>query len=142
MHYFRNGEHIGAIEINSNEDLIKLINKEVYGINESTERFAEIAKTIGDEYRSNYRNHDRTERLGEQNDRDDTVHSGQSSERGANQREVFADNAEREQIIAEAKANGTYMMHNGQPTNLTEDQWVTVRTQACCVYPSNCSLKS
>ena len=39
--------------------------------------------------------------------------------------------AEREQIVAEAKSNGTYMLApNGQPTNLTEDQWVTVRTQA------------
>ena len=39
--------------------------------------------------------------------------------------------AEREQIVSGAKANGTYMLApNGQPTNLTEDQWVTVRTQA------------
>ena len=39
--------------------------------------------------------------------------------------------AELEQIIAEAKANGTFMTApNGQPTNLTEDQWVATRTQA------------
>ena len=38
---------------------------------------------------------------------------------------------EREQIIADAKANGTYLKApNGKDTNLTPDQWVTVRTDA------------
>lgn len=35
------------------------------------------------------------------------------------------------QIINDAKANGTYMKApNGQPTNLTEEQWAQVRTKA------------
>lgn len=39
--------------------------------------------------------------------------------------------AERQRIIALAKANGTYMLApNGEPTNLTESQWVQVRTKA------------
>lgn len=38
--------------------------------------------------------------------------------------------AEREAIIQKAKTDGTYLKApNGQPTNLTEGQWVTVRTQ-------------
>lgn len=38
---------------------------------------------------------------------------------------------EKEQIVAQAKANGTYMKApNGKPTNLNEEQWVTVRTEA------------
>ena len=38
---------------------------------------------------------------------------------------------EREQIIADAKADGTYLKApNGKDTNLTPDQWVTVRTDA------------
>ena len=38
---------------------------------------------------------------------------------------------EEEQIIAEAKANGTYLKApNGKPTNLTPKQWVEVRTKA------------
>lgn len=45
--------------------------------------------------------------------------------------EVLAEiQAEKEQIIAQAKANNTYMKApNGQPTKLNKDQWVTVRTQ-------------
>lgn len=39
--------------------------------------------------------------------------------------------AEQKQIIAEAKANGTYLKApNGEPTNLTPRQWVMVRTKA------------
>lgn len=39
--------------------------------------------------------------------------------------------SEEEAIIARAKADGTYMKApNGKPTNLTEKQWVQVRTQA------------
>ena len=39
--------------------------------------------------------------------------------------------SEEEQIIARAKANGTYMKApNGKPSNLNEKQWVQVRTQA------------
>ena len=38
---------------------------------------------------------------------------------------------EREQIIADAKTNGTYLKApNGKDTNLTPEQWVTVRTDA------------
>lgn len=38
---------------------------------------------------------------------------------------------EREQIIADAKADGTYLKApNGKDTNLTPEQWVTVRTDA------------
>lgn len=38
---------------------------------------------------------------------------------------------EKERIVSEAKANGTYMKApNGQPTNLNEEQWVAVRTKA------------
>lgn len=38
---------------------------------------------------------------------------------------------ERAEIIAKAKANGTYLKApNGKPTNLTPEQWVTVRTKA------------
>ncbi|WP_372473025.1 hypothetical protein AB4865_09495 [Capnocytophaga sp. ARDL2] len=38
---------------------------------------------------------------------------------------------EKERIVAQAKANGTYMKApNGKPTNLNEEQWVTVRTEA------------
>ncbi len=45
--------------------------------------------------------------------------------------EVLAEiQAEKEQIIAQAKANGTYMKApNGKPTNLNEEQWALVRTQ-------------
>lgn len=45
--------------------------------------------------------------------------------------EVLAEiKAEREKIISQAKANGSYMKApNGQPTKLNKDQWVTVRTQ-------------
>lgn len=39
--------------------------------------------------------------------------------------------AEYETIRSEAKANGTFMKApNGQPTNLTEDQWIQVRSKA------------
>ena len=39
--------------------------------------------------------------------------------------------AEEQEIIAKAKANGTYMKApNGKPTNLTPRQWVQVRTKA------------
>lgn len=39
--------------------------------------------------------------------------------------------AEEQRIIEEAKKNGTYMKApNGQPTNLTERQWIQVRTKA------------
>lgn len=38
---------------------------------------------------------------------------------------------EKERIVSEAKANGTYMKApNGQSTNLNEEQWVAVRTKA------------
>lgn len=38
---------------------------------------------------------------------------------------------ERESIKQQAIANGTFMLApNGKPTNLTEDQWITVRTKA------------
>lgn len=45
--------------------------------------------------------------------------------------EVLAEiKAERESIIKQAQANGSYMKApNGQPTKLNKDQWVTVRTQ-------------
>ncbi len=45
--------------------------------------------------------------------------------------EVLAEiQAERESIIKQAKANGTYMKApNGKPTNLNEEQWAMVRTQ-------------
>lgn len=45
--------------------------------------------------------------------------------------EVLAEiQAEKENIISEAKANGTFMKApNGKPTNLNEEQWVAVRTQ-------------
>ncbi|MFJ1492152.1 ADP-ribosyltransferase-containing protein [Capnocytophaga canis] len=44
--------------------------------------------------------------------------------------EILAEiQAERERIVSEAKANGIYMKAlNGQPTNLNEEQWITVRT--------------
>ena len=39
--------------------------------------------------------------------------------------------SEREQIVEKAKADGTYLKApNGKPTNLTPEQWVTVRTKA------------
>ena len=39
--------------------------------------------------------------------------------------------AEEKEIIANAKANGTYLKApNGKPTNLTPRQWVQVRTKA------------
>lgn len=44
---------------------------------------------------------------------------------------LFRDGAEEAQIISNSKKNGTYMKApNGKPTNLTEKQWVQVRTQA------------
>lgn len=46
-------------------------------------------------------------------------------------REPEANTPEEQQIIDQAKQNGTYMKApNGQPSNLTEKQWVQVRTQA------------
>lgn len=40
------------------------------------------------------------------------------------------ENKERASIISKAKADGTYMLApNGKKTNLTEDQWTTVRTK-------------
>lgn len=46
-------------------------------------------------------------------------------------REPEATTPEEQQIIDQAKQNGTYMKApNGQPSNLTEKQWVQVRTQA------------
>lgn len=46
-------------------------------------------------------------------------------------REPEANTSEEQQIIDQAKQNGTYMKApNGQPSNLTEKQWVQVRTQA------------
>lgn len=44
---------------------------------------------------------------------------------------VLPPNEERQQIEAQAKKDGTWMKApNGKPTNLTEQQWVTVRTNA------------
>lgn len=44
---------------------------------------------------------------------------------------VLPPNNERQQIEAQAKKDGTWMKApNGKPTNLTEQQWVTVRTKA------------
>ena len=46
-------------------------------------------------------------------------------------REPEANTPEEQQIIDQAKQNGTYMKApNGKPTNLTAAQWVKVRTQA------------
>ena len=46
-------------------------------------------------------------------------------------REPKANTPEEQQIIDQAKQNGTYMKApNGKPTNLTAAQWVKVRTQA------------
>lgn len=46
-------------------------------------------------------------------------------------RDESAEGREEEQIVARAKADGTYMKApNGKPTNLNEKQWVQVRTKA------------
>ncbi|MDO4727733.1 MAG: hypothetical protein Q4B43_01880 [Bacteroidota bacterium] len=59
------------------------------------------------------------------------LEEGDFDENGNIRKEVMAEiRAERDKIVSEAKANGTFMKApNGKPTKLNKEQWVSVRTQ-------------
>lgn len=134
FHRFVNGQLVNSIQIEGNESIIEKIENE-YGNNAnsgtSNKGSSSIQRTEGPSDRDNAI----SERQREWNDGVDGLHEERTSNISPNNQEVDRNireiEAEREQIIAEAKANGTYMLApNGKPTNLTEDQWVEVRTQA------------
>lgn len=132
FHISIDGKIVKSIQIEGNENEIKLI-KERYETNESTGTFIGRSSNGRGSSGTNNTNDDSSKGRRRRNDGVDGLHEERESNGSRYNQEVSRDSneraAEREQIVAEAKANGTYMMHNGQPTNLTEDQWVTVRTQ-------------
>jgi len=132
FHISIDGKIVKSIQIEGNENEIKLI-KERYETNESTGTFIGRSSNGRGSSGTNNTNDDSSKGRRRWNDGVDGLHEERESNGSRYNQEVSRDSneraAEREQIVAEAKANGTYMMHNGQPTNLTEDQWVTVRTQ-------------
>ena len=122
------------MQIAGNENVIKQI-KERYETNESTGTFIGRSSNGRSSSGTNNTNDDSSEGRRRWNDGVDGLHEERESNSPRYNQEVSRDSneraAEREKIVAEAKANGTYMLApNGQPTNLTEDQWATVRTQA------------
>ena len=64
-------------------------------------------------------------------ERREILETSESWQGNDDQRRLSGDESEIEEIIAHAKANGTYMLApNGKPSNLNERQWAQVRTMA------------
>lgn len=134
FHIFVDGKLIKSIQIEGNEEKIKQYEQE-YGNKSNGEDVVGWTKSFWRRKRASNPANDSTPKQRRTDGRTDGIHGDKSAHSSRDNQEVGRDNtartAEREQIIAEAKANGTYMLApNGKPTNLTEDMWVSVRTQA------------